>query len=208
MFRTRDLLYRESAAGLYKRPVAVVAYLLVELPYIAVFTLAFTGIFYFMLGFRNDAAAFWMFWLVTMMVATIYQYAGIMLAGLLQSIVLSQVLGGVSLSVYFLFGGVFISPQYIIKYWKWFYWVDFESWAVRALTMSQFYCNAAVEVCTQIAVPTPTSMVTMGRYEFLADSLEFSYDDRWAAVGVLAGMLFLYAAVAVGVYQVFNYLKR
>jgi ABC-type multidrug transport system permease subunit len=171
-----------------------------------VFSLIFVSIFYFMIDFGRTGAQFWLFWLVTFLVGLTYQYAGMMMAGLFPNIVVSQVVGGMTLAVYFLFGGVFISPQYIIKYWKWFYYVDFESWAVRALSMDQFYCEGPS--CTQVVVPTPTAFTPMSAYDYISGQLEFYNEDKWRAVGVLAGICCLYFGITTLVFKVLNHLKR
>lgn len=208
-FAAREIIYREASSGWYSRAAGIAAAVLVEIVYVVAGASTFTPIFYFMTGFDAAAGKYFTFWLTTILVGVTYTYGGMMLAGVLGNQIVAMVLGGMSMACYFLFGGVVIRPADIPVWWKWFYYIDFESWAVRALAVDQFYCDAAANpACPTILVPAAGGGAVVDRYEFLAAGLEFHYPKRWEAVAILAAITFVYAAITVGAFKALNFLRR
>ena len=72
IFRLREPFYRERASHTYAPIVYSTSLAVVELPYLVVATVAFTTPFYFLVGMKNEAGAFFQYTFVMYLCALLF----------------------------------------------------------------------------------------------------------------------------------------
>ena len=91
---------------------------IVELPYIF-FSLCFFVIpFYFMVGFVYSGTLFFKFLLVVYMQALVYMFLSQLWMALCPSQISSNIINGLFMSLFFMFGGLFIKASAMPSGWK------------------------------------------------------------------------------------------
>jgi len=79
--------------------------------------MVFQVIFYFMVGFANDAGKFWLFYLFLGLNSGLMTMLGQMAVSLVRDSATAQGLGGVLSGMISLFAGVMIRPENIPNFW-------------------------------------------------------------------------------------------
>ena len=117
-FRQRAVFYRESTIGMYDYFTWSLGMTIVELPYIF-FSLCFFVIpFYFMVGFVYSGTLFFKFLLVVYMQALVYMFLSQLWMALCPSQISSNIINGLFMSLFFMFGGLFIKASAMPSGWK------------------------------------------------------------------------------------------
>ena len=134
----RNVSYRERAAGYYGVFPFALAQLVVELPYLAVQTVLFSSIVYWMVWFARDAGKFFLFNLFFFLTLVYFVFFGQACMALAPSVPLANVLSSFFFGFWNLFCG-FLIPQIAMPvYYKfWIYWLDPVSWSLYGLSISQ-----------------------------------------------------------------------
>jgi len=102
----RNMYYRHKAALMYTNQSVLVAVTLAEIPFIMLASMVFVVIFYFMLGFADDAAKFFLYYLFFTLNMGAFTFLGQMLVALSRDAVTAQGFGSVIVSLTSLFTGV------------------------------------------------------------------------------------------------------
>ena len=119
LFRQRAVYYRESTINMYDYWIYSTAITVVEIPYIF-FTLIFFLIpFYFLVGFVHSGTLFFKYYLVLFLQSLVFSFMSHIWLALMPSQISSNIINGLFLSLFFVFGGVFIKPANIRTGWKW-----------------------------------------------------------------------------------------
>ena len=119
LFRQRAVYYRESTINMYDYWTYSTAIMVVEAPYIF-FTLIFFLIpFYFLVGFAHSGTLFFKYYLVLFLQSLVFSFMSHIWLALMPSQISSNIVNGLFLSLFFVFGGVFIRPTNIRTGWKW-----------------------------------------------------------------------------------------
>ena len=115
----RAVFYRERASDSYSSWMYSLTLGVVEVPYIAFSILLFILPYYFMVGFNNDAADFFKFYLSVFMLSLVLSSLGQWAGATFPSFVAAIQMSGMLVTFWFLFGGVFIHPVGIPSGWYW-----------------------------------------------------------------------------------------
>ena len=118
-FRQRAVYYRESTIGMYHFFTYSTAMTVVELPYIFIALAFFIVPFYFMVGFVSSGTLFWKFYLVVYVQALVYSFLSQFWMALCPSQISSNIINGLFMSLFFMFGGLFIKASKMPTGWKW-----------------------------------------------------------------------------------------
>ncbi|ERN07886.1 hypothetical protein AMTR_s00012p00224800 [Amborella trichopoda] len=108
--RERTVYYREKASGMYSPFPYAAAQGLVEIPYIAVQTLLFCGITYFMIGFERTLVKFLLYRLFMFLTFSYFAFYGMMVVGLTSSQQLAAVVSSAFYSLWKFLSG-FLAPK-------------------------------------------------------------------------------------------------
>jgi ABC-type multidrug transport system ATPase subunit/ABC-type multidrug transport system permease subunit len=183
-FRQRAAYYRESTIGMYGYLAYSTAMTIVEIPYIF-FALAFFIIpFYFMIGFVNDGSLFFKYYLATYCQALVYSFLSQLWMALCPSQISSNIVNGFFMSLFFMFGGLFIRVSKMTEGWKWFYWIDPVPKTFIAAAMPQFYCAGYDQPgndCPRVNDDPSARTV----YEDVRDQIEGAESTYWPMIGWL-----------------------
>lgn len=133
----RTVFYREKAAGMYSPLPYAAAQGLIELPYIAVQTIIFGIITYFMMDFEKNAGKFFLYLVFMFLTFTYFTMYGMMAVGLTPSQHLAAVISSAFYSLWNLLSGFLIAKPNIPGWWIWFYYISPVAWTLRGAITSQ-----------------------------------------------------------------------
>ncbi|KAF1863633.1 hypothetical protein Lal_00030702 [Lupinus albus] len=133
----RTVFYREKAAGMYSPIAYAAAQGLIEVPYIAVQTILFGIITYFMVNFERTAGKFFLYLVFMFLTFTYFTFYGMMAVGLTPSQHLAAVISSAFYSLWNLLSGFLIPKSSIPGWWIWFYYICPVSWTLRGIITSQ-----------------------------------------------------------------------
>jgi len=212
IFGERAVYYRETSSNAYPSWIYSTTTGLCEIPYVFVSSLFGIIIFYFMVGYENDAALFFEFWCAISMLVLIESSFGQLAAAALPNFVVAIQLAGALNTLFFLFGGLFIRPADIPTGWQWFYYMNPIPKSIIAIVLPQFQCHPPDGVdpydvlsgCPTIKDPVTGEMVTTHAY--VQDQWMSSYDNVF---GRMIGWLVLtYAVFRLGIFLSFRYINH
>lgn len=189
--KDRSVYYRETAGMIYRSFAYSLSLAVVNLPFLMFTSVVFVVPFYFMIGFRTTAAAFFKFLLGHHLLAMVMDYNGKLLISLTPNVVASKALEGLFMTFIFLFGGLYIRrPNFPIG-WQWFYYINPLPKALVALGITQFECVS--DPCPTIDIPVGTQIVTMDQATYVSEQiLDFTFDFYWKMIGWLVLSLVVY----------------
>jgi len=185
-FRQRAVYYRETTVRIYDYWIYNITMTVVELPYIFFSLLFFVVPLYFMVGLRHSGIEFWKFFLVIYLIALIYSAMSMLWMALFPTAIVVNIVNGLFMSLFFMFGGLFIKPSKIPIGWRWFYYIDPLPKAFISAALPQFYCDdgvydTALTTCPRIKVDGSLQIT----YQYVSDLLEGSVDQYAQFIGWL-----------------------
>ncbi|WIA20601.1 hypothetical protein OEZ85_004985 [Tetradesmus obliquus] len=187
----RVVFYRERAVLMYTPLAFGFATLLAELPYIFAQTTVFVPMVYFMIGFANDAAKFWYYYLMTASTLLMMTSFGLFLVSATSMVELAQMLSGAINFLFNQFNGFTITYNSIPSYWKWANRIVPPTYAIYGLGASQLGDNH-----TPLVGPGLPAGTTVSSY--LKAVYDYDYDFRWWALLIMVGYCLGFTILAVG----------
>jgi len=185
MASERAVFYRERAANTYGNLAYSISHGVVELPYIAVNSLVFCSIYYFMLGFQSSATHFFFYYLIFYLYSCFSTYMGQFLIVFLPNIQVCALLGSAIVQIWNLCCGFLIPFPDIPDFWIWLYWVNPMRYALEAMATDQYQCDGGVTNCPTLSVVSTAGVSTVTVSDYVIDVFGFNYNNRWMCVGVL-----------------------
>jgi len=209
IFGERAVYYRERASNAYPSWIYSTTTALCEIPVVFFSSLLGLIIFYFMVGYQNDAELFFQFWCAISLLVLIESSFGQFAAALLPNFVVAIQLAGALNTLFFLFGGLFVRPADIPEGWRWFYYMNPIPKAIIAVIMPQFQCHlddpySVTSGCPTIMDPVSGAVTTVHAY--VQRSWDTSYDNVF---GRMIGWLVLtYFVFRLGIWASFRYINH
>ena len=210
LFRQRAVYYRESTINMYDYWTYSLAITVVETPYIF-FTLALFLIpFYFLVGFVNSGTLFFKYYLVLFIQALVFSFMSHIWLALMPSQISSNIVNGLFLSLFFVFGGVFIKPAKIRTGWKWFYYLDPLAKSLIAGALPQFYCDVddPNNDCPRVADKEDGTVTMPYVYEYIVSQLEGANSTYWPMIGYLLLTLLVFKLLQLLALRFVSHIKR
>ena len=183
----------------------------VELPYIFFALIFFVVPFYFLVGFVTSGSLFFKFLLVVYVQALVYMFLSQLWMALCPSQISSNIINGLFMSLFFMFGGLFIKASAMPRGWKWFYYIDPVPKSFIAAALPQFYCDytAPGNDCQQITVTNADgSQSTQPAYTYVRDLLEGSVTEYWPMIGWLLLTLLVIRILNLLALRFISHIKR
>jgi hypothetical protein len=183
---------------------------LVEVPWIVALSLLMQLVSYWLIGFKSTADAF--FTMLIAMVGLSYAWATIAqwFAAFFPNVRVAQIVGGIQISLTFLFAGVFIPVTEMPAGWKGMYYVVSTAHSLRLMVLPQYYCEGgAAAGCPQIAAIVNGVPTTVDKWTFVRDArMGLDYDARWTALGWLALIGIVFRLWTMAALRFINHQKR
>ncbi|KAI3429335.1 hypothetical protein D9Q98_005430 [Chlorella vulgaris] len=198
--RRRTVFYREHAAGTY----GVFSYwsseFVAEVPWLVLFSIIYSVILYFSIGFINDAGKFFFYFLIMLLNLMSFTAFGMLVVHATPQLEAANALAGTIFALYNLFCG-FIKPQPLIPAgWIWFHYFDPVSFSLYGLIASQLG-----DVTTLTELPS-------GKSVFVKDYIEtyfgFKHSFMWPAAAILFGFMIFYHVLAFVALKKLNFQRR
>lgn len=207
MSKERAIYYRERSSNMYASWIYSLSLTIVEIPFSIFLLLFFVCIYYFLGGFSTDAGVFFHYIFIHFLSTLTLIYLGMFFSAAFPDVETAQIFGSVFITMFFLFGGVFISKPEIPDGWIWFYYINPVAYATNVMASLQFYCEG--DDCPTIEVVDPDQgVITRDRYEFVHEEYGFDYDRRWEFTGYLAIMMVIIRVLGVLSLGYINHMKR
>ncbi|XP_057956194.1 ABC transporter G family member 31 isoform X2 [Malania oleifera] len=195
----RTVFYRERAAGMYSPFPYAAAQGLVEIPYIALQTIIYGVITFFMINFERTLRKFFLYILFMFLTFMYFTFYGMMAVGLTPTQHLAAVISSAFYSLWNLLSGFLVPKPSIPGWWIWFYYICPVAWTLRGIITSQLG-----DVETQIVGPGFEGSVK----EYLEASLGYDTGMIGVSVAVLIGFaIFFFSIFALSV-KMLNFQKR
>ncbi|KAK9152797.1 hypothetical protein Sjap_000277 [Stephania japonica] len=133
----RTVYYREKAAGLYSSFSYAAAQGLIEIPYIALQSILYCVITFFMMDYERTIEKFLLYLLFMFLSFSYFTFYGIMAVGLTPNVHVAAIVSSAFYSIWNLLCGFFIPIPKIPGWWIWFYYICPLSWSLRGIITSQ-----------------------------------------------------------------------
>ncbi|CAN6348072.1 unnamed protein product [Urochloa humidicola] len=185
--------FREMRSKMYLPIFYPVSWVISEIPYFLIATLAFVGIGNGMAGIATETAThFLAYWLVLFLFTLCMTYFGMMVTFLAPSPVLAAFIVSIITSMWVSASGVVVLFS-DIRFYKWMYWTNPFQYAMSTLTTISFYCNTS-QCQRQCSCPRlPDGSYVWDR---IASIRSLSQERIFADVVTLAGMCTTFAVLA------------
>ncbi|KAF2912943.1 ABC transporter G family member 51 [Oryza sativa Japonica Group] len=195
----RTVYYRERAANMYSSFPYAAAQGLVEIPYIAVQTLIFGLITYFMVNYERNIRKLVLYLIYMFLTFTYFTFYGMVAVGLTPTQHMASVVSSAFYSLWNLLSGFLIPQSRIPGWWIWFYYICPVAWTLRGVITSQLG-----DVDTRIVGPGFDGTV----HEFLQQNLGFEQGMTGATVAVLVAFsVFFFSIYAISI-KMINFQRR
>ncbi|WJX17466.1 ABC transporter G member 34 [Trifolium repens] len=196
----RTVLYRERAAGLYSELPYAIGQVAIEVIYVALQSLIYSIILYWMIGFQPQVDNFFWFYFFIFMSFIYFTLYGMMTVALTPNHQIAAIVMSFFLSFWNLFSGFLIPRTQIPIWWRWYYWASPVAWTIYGLVTSQVGDNN-----NPIEVPGYRLMTVK---DYLERQLGFEYDFLgFVALAHIAFCLLFLFVFAYGI-KFLNFQKR
>ncbi|OIW01495.1 hypothetical protein TanjilG_19421 [Lupinus angustifolius] len=132
----RTVFYRERAAGMYSELPYAFGQVAIEVIYVAIQSLAYSIILYWMIGFEPRVDNFLWFYYFIFMCFLYFTLYGMMTVALTPSHQVAAIVMSFFISFWNLFSGFIIVKMQIPIWWRWYYWASPVSWTLNGLVTS------------------------------------------------------------------------
>ncbi|CAL8998997.1 unnamed protein product [Prunus brigantina] len=194
----RTVFYREKAAGMYSPLAYASAQGLVEIPYIAVQTIVYGVITYFMVNFERTLRKFLLYIVFMFLTFTYFTFYGMAAVGLTASPHLAAVISSAFYSLWNLLSGFLVPKPHIPGWWIWFYYICPVAWTLRGIITSQLGdVETKMEGTFQGTVK-----------EYLEVSLGYGPGMIGVSAAVLVGFCILFFGIFAFSVKLLNFQKR
>ncbi|KAK7344840.1 hypothetical protein VNO77_14984 [Canavalia gladiata] len=164
----RTVLYRERAAGMYSEMPYAIGQVSIEVIYVAIQSLSYAIILYWMIGFESNAENFLWFYYFIFMSFMYFTLYGMMTVALTPNHQIAAIVMSFFINFWNLFSGFLIPRTQIPIWWRWYYWGSPVAWTIYGLVTSQ-----VGKKNTPIEVPGFRRMTVK---DYLERQLGFEYD--------------------------------
>ncbi|ESZ90193.1 ABC transporter [Sclerotinia borealis F-4128] len=212
-FSGRPVLAKHKAFALYHPAAFCIAQIAADIPILVVQISHFSLVMYFMVGLRQDAGAFFSYWVIvfaaTMCMTALFRACG---AGFSTFDAAAKV-SGFMISALIMYTGYMIKKPDMHPWFVWIYWIDPLAYGFSALLANEFkgqvipcvgpnlvpngdgYVDLAYQACAGVggALPGATS-VTGEQY---LGSLSYSTSNIWRNFGILWAWWVLFVGLTI-----------
>ncbi|XP_014622990.1 pleiotropic drug resistance protein 2 isoform X2 [Glycine max] len=133
----RTVLYRERAAGMYSELPYAIGQVAIEVIYVAIQSLAYTILLYWMIGFEPRVENFLWFYYFIFMCFMYFTLYGMMTVALTPNYQIAALVMSFFINFWNLFSGFVIPRTQIPIWWRWYYWGSPVAWTIYGLVTSQ-----------------------------------------------------------------------
>ncbi|MCO5592667.1 hypothetical protein L7F22_046670 [Adiantum nelumboides] len=202
----RLFYYRERRASMYHPIFYPIAWVLAEIPYLLLASLAFAGIGNALAQIATDTLSnFLIYWLCLFVFTLSVAYFGMLLTLAFPQPVLAAFVVSIITSIWVSGSGVVVPLSKISQAYRWVFWTNPYQYVVNTLTAVSFYCDTDSDECkncviNQACSSCPCVQLSNLNYTFAWDRLDEVRSIREDAIHMdfvaLLGMSALFATLA------------
>ncbi|KAF7950024.1 hypothetical protein EAE96_007327 [Botrytis aclada] len=212
-FSGRPVLAKHKAFALYHPAAFCIAQIAADIPILFVQISHFSLVIYFMVGLRQDAGAFFTYWILifaaTMCMTALFRAIG----AAFSTFDAASKVSGFLISALVMYTGYMIKKPDMHPWFVWIYWIDPLAYGFAAILANEFkdqiipcvannlvpngpgYSDLTFQACAGVggALPGATS-VTGEQY---LSSLSYSSSNIWRNFGIIWAFWFLFVALTI-----------
>ncbi|KAK1434148.1 hypothetical protein QVD17_11066 [Tagetes erecta] len=197
----RTVFYRERAAGMYSSLPYALAQVFVEIPYVLLQTIYYTGIIYSMVSFEWTAAKFFWSFFINFFSFLYFTYYGMLTVSVTPNEQVAAIFAASFYLLFNIFSGFYIPRPKIPGWWIWYYWSCPMAWTVYGCIVSQYH-----DANHEIFVPGMRQNPTMA--EYIKDYYGFELDFMGPVAAALVGFCVLFALLYATFLRTLNFQMR
>jgi ABC-type multidrug transport system permease subunit len=182
----RTVFYREHAAGTYNVIPFWAAELLAEVPFLVVNAMVYSVVAYWSIGFIADAAKFFWYFLMTLLILFTFISFGMMSVHITPNLEISNAFSAFAFSIINLMCGFMKPKQAIPKGWIWLYYLNPASYSLYGMVANQLG-----DVDTMMQLPPGSVPAEVPVRVFVESYFGFKHSFfGWCALILIAFMVF------------------
>ncbi|RQM23742.1 hypothetical protein B5M09_006682 [Aphanomyces astaci] len=181
----RMVFFRERASGMYATLPYAIVFALVEVPYVVMNSLVFSGLFYILVGLKATADAFTWFCAYYFLYNLFATYLGQLLVVILPDLRTAVMATGGLNSLMSLFAGFFIHKDNIPAAWSFMYWMSPLHYVLEGMMCTQYADNHASIALSSKGTILSRENTTVSAYVFEMFGGGLSADNNVPNVGFL-----------------------
>lgn len=212
-FSGRPVLAKHKAFALYHPAAFCIAQIAADIPVLSVQISHFSLVMYFMVGLRQDAGAFFTYWVIifatTMCMTALFRAVG---AGFSTFDAASKV-SGFLISALIMYTGYMIQKPDMHPWFVWIYWIDPLAYGFSAVLANEFkgqtipcvgpnlvpngpgYSDLTYQACTGVGGALPGAVSVTG--EQYLNSLSYSSGHIWRNFGIICALWVLFVFLTI-----------
>lgn len=200
----RAVFYREQASNMYRPAIYGIAAQLAEVPYLILTSIVFLSIFYWSVGLRADAAAYFWYQAIFLLHMANLAMLGQLLVCALPDQPTAQVLCSLLGNLMGNFAGFVQTADQIPVALQFMYWINPLHYTFETIIVTQFHGDT-----TQVSTTINGQATSIGMEQFVSEQFpDMSYDNRFFNLGVMIGFHIVFRVGTVLALTYINYLKR
>ncbi|KAF3352304.1 hypothetical protein VdG1_09166 [Verticillium dahliae VDG1] len=213
-FTGRPILAKHRSFALY-RPVAVVlAKMVADIPTMTFQVTQFGIVFYFMIGLKTTAGAFFTYWITNLVTALAMTMMFRSIGAAFPNFDAANKISGLATGTFFVYMGYMISKDQMHPWLGWIWWINPMAYAFETLLTNEFNgvelaCvshflipngpgygpGLGGQACAGVLGARPGASVVTG--EDYLDALDFNYDHAWRNFGIVCGWYVFYTVLTI-----------
>mmetsp|Transcript_19064 Transcript_19064/g.72080 ORF Transcript_19064/g.72080 Transcript_19064/m.72080 type:complete len:1408 (-) Transcript_19064:508-4731(-) len=204
-YELRAVFYRERAANMYRVYAYAMSIGVIEMPYLFATALVFTVVYYFTVGFQEEAGHFFEYFVFILLWIVLMTFYGQFLVSVFPTTASAMAVGSGLVQIFNLFAG-FIQPvSEIPDQLVFFFWLSPLHYVFEGLLTSQFRDDDTNVQVLQPGVGTIEVKMSTFVNELFPD---FDYDNTDYGVGVLIAFIIVFRIGTFLALTYVNHLKR
>ncbi|RKP09136.1 ABC-2 type transporter-domain-containing protein [Thamnocephalis sphaerospora] len=222
-FFGRGVLYKHKALALYHPSAYYISQVLADVPRLAIQTMLFAVLIYWMTGLHSAANTFFTFFFIMFIAAMAMTALFRLLAAISPNVESANILAGIFLIAFLIYAGYIIPLKSMRPWFIWIRYINPLAWSLEAMLINEFrdlvftctppnllpfgpgYTDLAYKTCT-IAGSTPGSNRVSGA-AYLSAQFSAQTAMLWPNIAISIGFWILYMAITCMAIEVFEFGK-
>ncbi|KDO28882.1 hypothetical protein SPRG_05753 [Saprolegnia parasitica CBS 223.65] len=134
----RNVFYKQRSRNFFRTSSYAIAEAVVQIPINLVVAIVLGSIFYFMSGLAHETSVYFTYLAVLVVFQHVIAAYFTLLSSIAPTITIAQSFAACSIVFFILFSGNIVLFDLIPTYWRWMYWCNPLTWALRAIMLNEY----------------------------------------------------------------------
>ena len=134
----RNVFYKQRSRNFFRTSSYAIAEAVVQIPINLVVAVVLGTIFYFMSGLAHETSVYFTYLAVLVVFQHVIAAYFTLLSSIAPTITIAQSFAACSIVFFILFSGNIVLYDLIPTYWRWMYWCNPLTWALRSIMLNEY----------------------------------------------------------------------